>query len=257
MEKKFMDCEQIEREDMAEKYLAGRLDKAEREEFEAHCAGCPVCLEKLEIVRTLQSELWEQSREAAPVAAEKRPAWSGRWVTAAAAGVLIIALGLVLWWRLGPARGRGISGSGTGVDIASLGAFEPPAYLPPPALRGPADEAGEYFERGMEFYQQGDYSQAIPDLASAVRINPQGANGRFFLGVCFLLTGQNKRGIFELTKTIALGDPAYAGEAHFYLGKAYLRQKDIKRARQELQAVVEAGGRLSEEAARLLKLIEL
>jgi len=251
-----MDCEQIEREHTAEMYLTGGLDKSEGEEFEAHCSACPACLEKLEIFRTLQSELWEQSREALPVTAEKRPALSRRWVAAAAAGVLLIAIGLALWWRLGPARGRGISGPGAGVAIADLGSFEPPVYLPPPAPRGLADEASEYFERGMEFYREGDYSRAISDLESAVRINPQAANGRFFLGVCFLLTGQNKRGVVELKKTIALDDPAFAEETHFYLGKAYLRQKDIRRARQELRAVAEGGGRLAEEAGRLLKLIK-
>jgi len=256
MERKFMDCDRIEREDIAEKYLAGKLTKAEQEEFEAHCSECPACLERLETFRTLQSELWEQSREAVPVTSEKRPAWSGRWVTAAAAGVLIIAIGLALWWRLGPARGRGIGGPGTGVDIAGLGSFEPPVYLPPPAPRGPADEAGEYFERGMKFFQEGDYSQAIPDLESAVGINPKAANSRFFLGICFLLTEQNEKGIRELKKTVALGDPAFVEEAHFYLGKAYLRQKDAGLARKELQAVAEAGGRLAEEAGRLLKLIK-
>ena len=67
---------------------------------------------------------------------------------------------------------------------------------------------------------------------------------------------QNNKGIKELKKTIAIGDPAFTEEAHFYLGKAYLRQKKIALARRELQSVVEAGGSLAAEAGRLLKLIE-
>ena len=56
--------------------------------------------------------------------------------------------------------------------------------------------------------------------------------------------------------TVAIGDPAFTEEAHFYLGKAYLRRRDVGLARQELQSVVAAGGRLAGEAGRLLKLLE-
>ena len=251
-----MDCEQIKGDEIIEKYLTGKLAEKEQREFEAHCSGCPACLERLEIVRTLQSELWEQNRAADTKIAERLHPWSRRWVYAAAAAVLILAIGLALWWYLDPMRGGGISVPGPTVDMADLGSFEPPAYLPPPAPRGAADEAGERYERGMKFYLEGNYSQAIPELESAIRINPGAANSRFFLGICFLLTGQNKRGIGELKETIARGDPAFAEEAHFYLGKAYLRQKNIRLARKELQAVIDAGGRLAEEAGRLLKLME-
>jgi tetratricopeptide (TPR) repeat protein len=256
MERVSMDCKRVEREDIVDRYLTGALEEKERKAFEAHCSECPACLEKLEISRTLQSELWEQSPAAVSEIAEIRYPRSGRWAYAVAAAVLIVAIGLALWWYFGPMRSRGVSVPGATVDIADLGRFEPPAYLPPPAPRGSADEASEYFERGMKFFQEGDYHQAIPDLETAVRINPEAAKSRFFLGICFLLTEQNKRGIKELKKTIALGDPAFAEEAHFYLAKAYLRQKDIGLARRELQAVVEARGRLVEEASRLLKLLE-
>jgi TolA-binding protein len=77
-------------------------------------------------------------------------------------------------------------------------------------------------------------------------------NIKFFLGICFLLSGQTDEGIAELKKTIAIGDSAYLGEAHFYLAKGLLRQGDIKGARQELKAAAEPGGSLGEEAARLL-----
>jgi TolA-binding protein len=70
-------------------------------------------------------------------------------------------------------------------------------------------------------------------------------NIKFFLGICFLLSGQTDEGIAELKKTIAIGDSAYLGEAHFYLAKGLLRQGDIKGA-------AEPGGSLGEEAARLL-----
>ena len=251
-----MDCERIEDEDIVEKYLTGRLAEEERREFEAHCSGCPACLERLELVRTVQSELWDQSQTDVPAVTERPSPSVPRWAYAAAAAVVLIAVGSALWLTLGPTRGGSVFTPERAVLIASLGSIEPPAYLPPPAPRSAADEAGEYFERGMKFYQVGDFFGAIPGLQSAARIKPEAANFRFFLGICYLLTAQDKKGIRELKKTIAVGDPAYTEEAHFYLGKAYLRRKDIGLARRELQAVIDAGGRLAEEAGRLLKLLE-
>jgi len=256
MESQSMDCERIEGEEIVERYLAGQLSEKERREFEAHCSGCPACLERLELVRTLQSELWDQRRAEVRPAAEQRAPWNRRWAYAAAAALLLAGVGLALWHFLGPMRGGGVSAPGRAVTLAALGEFEPPVYLPPPAQRSAADEAGEYFERGMKLFQEGDYSRAIPDLESAAGIRPEAANFRFFLGISYLLTEKNSKGIKELKKTIAIGDPAFTEEAHFYLGKAYLRQKDVGLARRELQSVVEAGGRLAGEAGRLLKLLE-
>jgi tetratricopeptide (TPR) repeat protein len=256
MERRSMDCDRVEGEDLVEGYLTGKLGESEREEFEAHCARCPACLERLEIVRTVQAELWEQSRPTVPQIAEDRRRRYGRWIYAVAAAGLMMALGLALLWRFPSLRGKSVGSAESAADLSGLAGFEPPAYLPPPAPRGAPGEAGERFLRGMEFYQEGRYGLAILDLESAVGIDPQAANARFFLGICFLLTGKDNRGIDELRKSIGLRDPAYLEEAHFYLGKAYLRQKKTRSAKREFQAVVEAGGRLTEEAARLIRRLE-
>jgi tetratricopeptide (TPR) repeat protein len=132
-----------------------------------------------------------------------------------------------------------------------LSEFEPPLYIPR-SLRGAIDEASERWRAGMMRYQVGDYASAIPVLRSAAEFNPRGAAIRFFLGICFLLSGQTDEGITELRITIALGDSAYLEEAHFYLAKGLLRRGDLRAARRELKAVVASGGRLEEESARLL-----
>ena len=246
-----MDCGRIEREDLTERYLAGKLTKDEQRAFESHCFSCPECLEKLQVCRLLQEELDELDVTELSVVPKKSRPPIRRWAWVSAAALVLVAVAVGIGWQLGILGGRS-----AGPDkISMLSEFEPPLYIPP-SLRGAVDEASERSRAGMMRYQAGDYAGAITVLRSAAELNPRGAMTRFFLGICFLLSGQTDEGIIELKKTIDLGDSAYLEEAHFYLAKGLLRQGHVKAARRELRAVVESGGRLEEEAARLLLELE-
>ncbi len=246
-----MDCDRIEREDLAERYLAGKLTRDKQEEFESHCFACPKCLEKLQVNRLIQEELGKLDTSDMSVAPEKSRFSIRRlaWISAAALILAAVAVGILWQWRL--LGGRSAGPGKTPPSLIALSEFEPPLYISR-SLRGAADEASEQFRAGMMRYQEGDYAGAVPALQSAAELNPRGANIRFFLGICFLLSGQTDEGIAELKKTISLGDSAYLQEAHFYLAKGLLRRGDVKAARRELKAAVESGGTLGEEAARLL-----
>lgn len=250
-----MDCDQIEREEIIEKYLTGKLDKAGQKELESHCFGCPKCFETLQVQRALQEELWKQAKIVSPAPSEERRLRiRGLSIVSVAAGLVIIVVLAILWY-FGRTGERSIRSGETSASLGLLAAFEPPPYIPP-ALRGAADEATERFRAGMKFYQESRYAEALPNLQAAAGLNPQAASIRFFLGICLLLTGQADPGIAELQKAIALGDVTYLNEAHFYLAKGYLRKGDASAARKELQTVAESGGKLSEDAARLLKSME-
>jgi tetratricopeptide (TPR) repeat protein len=248
-----MDCDRIEREEVIEKYLAGRLDRAGQEEFEDHFFGCPKCREKLETARLLQEKLWEQGEAFRPPAAEPRRAAVRRraWAYSVAAVAVIMVIASVPWWRLGGPGRPPAATIGQSSSLTMLARFDPPLYVPA-ALRGLADEAAERFHLGMKSYLDGRYGEAIPDLRAAAGLDPQRAGSRFFLGISLLLTGKTDEGVEELRRTISLGDSPYLEEAHFYLAKAYLRKGDSGAAKRELNWVVDRGGRLKEEAARIL-----
>jgi tetratricopeptide (TPR) repeat protein len=248
-----MNCDQIEREEIIEKYLTGWLDRAAQEEFEAHWFGCRECSRKLQVSRMLQEKLWEKGDKL--VSQKPKPAGvpvrRRAWAFSAAATVLVIAAAAVLWWQLrGP--GRPQAGTpGTSSLVLTLASIKPPLYVPP-ALRGAQDEAAERFRRGMTLYQEGRYDAAIPDLRAAADQDPEKAGIRFFLGICLLLTGQTEAGIGELQATISLGESVYLEEAHFYLAKAHLGKGDLGRAKEEFNWVLEKGDNLKEEAAQIL-----
>jgi len=247
-----MDCELVEREEIIEKYLTGRLARAEQEEFETHYFSCSKCLQRLQVSRLLQEKLWEQGEKNLPPTEKRHSIWTGRraWVVSAAALALIVAAA-ALWWQFsGPGRPRAGT-EGTPSSLIMLARIEPPSYIPP-ALRGAEDEATERFRLGMKLYQDGRYGEAIPDLRAAAGLDPDRAGIRFFLGTCLLLTEKTNEGIEELGRTILLGDSAYLEEAHFYLAKAFLAKGDVGGAKKELNWVLERDGSFKEEAARIL-----
>jgi tetratricopeptide (TPR) repeat protein len=247
-----MDCDRIERGEIVEKYLTGRLDRAGQEEFEAHYFSCSKCLQKLQVSRLLQEKLWEQGEKILPKTQKPYRVWIKRraWAVSAAA-VALVVVGVALWWQfMGP--GRAPAGTEeTPFSLMMLARIEPPSYIPP-ALRGAEDEAAERFRIGMKHYQDGLYGEAVPDLRAAAELNPERAGIRFFLGICLLLTEKTNEGIEELRKTISLGDSVYLEEAHFYLAKAYLGKGDVGAAKAELNWVQEKGSNLKEEAAQIL-----
>ena len=69
-----MTCDQIERDEIAERYLLGRLSADEQERFEVHYFDCKRCLERLQVMEAAQAEL---SRETSSI--KDVPASSRRW----------------------------------------------------------------------------------------------------------------------------------------------------------------------------------
>jgi len=87
-----MDCANIDRNELAEKYLNGRLEEAKQDDFEIHILECEKCLQ---IVETLQAVHFDLSERAPAIRTQtpiKRPFWL-RWQWAAVACLLLIVGG--------------------------------------------------------------------------------------------------------------------------------------------------------------------
>jgi hypothetical protein len=261
-----MDCERVRREDVAERYLAGRLEAAERDAFEEHYFACPDCTAALERVRALQLELAGASSRAALEhprrAGRRRPAWA----LVAAAAVVVGAVGVGAWLGLqrrveeavaippGPAR-PSIPAPGLPPAAPAWAALAPitPAPYTEPRLRSAADVRTLAFRDAMQLYRRAEFADAIPRLRACVEVEPAAADRRFFLGVSLLLVGQDAEGMEQLRRVVALGDTPYREEAHLYLARALLRGGDVAGARMEVEAVVALQGDREAEARGLLK----
>ena len=74
----------------------------------------------------------------------------------------------------------------------------------------------------------------------------------FFWGISELASGRTAAAREALARAISIGVQPYADEAHFYLGKAALRDGDIEAAQRELQIAADGDAGPDGEAARIL-----
>jgi hypothetical protein len=94
-----MECRQLHRDELAEKYLHGQLDPAARDEFEVHVLECEPCQRQVEAILTLRQELAQRAPQIRAYAQVERPGFRWQWVTVAAFA-LVVCVGLVEFQRM-------------------------------------------------------------------------------------------------------------------------------------------------------------
>ncbi len=237
-----MNCDDVRAENLVERYVLGELDDEQQNAFEEHFFSCPDCLEELQLVQAVKSEVSEGMPESSVGAAgPDRP----RWFVPATLAASLAAIGVILW-ALVPGQ------SDDRNTLLALSAFSPPTYTEA-KLRDSLDEAQQQFRSTMSAYNDGDWQTAAEGLEAASLLDPAAANISFFLGISQLLSDQTANGIETLNQTIALGETVYLQEARFYTAKAYLRQADKAAAVRELELVAAMEGRLAGDARTLIQ----
>jgi tetratricopeptide (TPR) repeat protein len=266
-----MTCDEIERGDLIESYLLGRLSADARDAVDAHLFECDRCFERLETLRAIRREL-AATRAAQPVEAARWPRWDWRWALVPAFAMLVI-VGALVWpravpppsGRTAPSTERAAADPGArpgrgpefGARLTELGRFEPPAYEPG-TLRGSPDAATVRFRDAMTHYAGGEYRAAIAGLRTAAALDPDAAHAWFFLGICHAMSGALDESARALRETIAAGETPYLEEAHFHLALVLLQKGETAAARDELARTIGMGGPLESRArATLARLDEL
>ena len=252
-----MDCSRVIRDEIADRYVAGRLNADDAAAFEEHYFTCPRCFEEMEAWRRMRTALDRTGGASRPAPAILRRAWL--WPVAAAAVILI---GLTIFQSrrqdappqraAGPAPAPQPPPEMVTARLAELSAVTAAPYQPA-RLRGASDEAVRQFQQAMTRYQAADYAGAAQGLEVAARLDAGAPSIQFYLGICHLLTGDADRAIERLNATIALGPSAYVEEAQFHLAKALLRKGDVAGARSALTKTVELKGDREADAQRLLR----
>src|SRR5260370_32039537 len=141
---------------------------------------------------------------------------------------MTIAIGVFAWLAVESRQDAGVSQSPQTGPIPVerfqlLAQFEPPPYSP--EARRDRAHTGQ-FQVAMEQYVKRDFAGAIPGLRASVAAQADGAEARFYLGICSLLTGGRAAGVQNLQSVIGAGDPPYLESARYYLAKGLIGYGD-------------------------------
>lgn len=257
-----MDCERVRGEEIAERYLLGRLTDRDRDAFESHFFECERCFDELRALQAVATEL--QRTEVA------RPQVSGRvpaLVWAAVALLIAMSAGIWISTRQSRAPAPTVIGqqqpapSGTdrsaqlaadALALAELARVDPPPYVTI-ALRSAGEDR---FEAAMADYTRGDYTSAAERLRAIGDADPSPPRVPFYLGVSELMIGAPDAAMEALGRVTTAGQAAYAEHAHLLLAKAWLGKHRVPEARRELTACIALRGAHAEEARQLLERID-
>ena len=252
-----MTCEEIEQDDIAEQYVLGRLDDEARARFEAHYFDCPRCLDRVEQLESVRTALTNVTVPTTDVPFLRPWRWRAAAGLAAAAALLLAIR--VIQESPNPQPGQPAAAQdielptvAPSIDVARLGAIDPPRFTPPRLRSSDASESRRVFAAAMEMYNRGDYGGAVDGLEEAVRADPTFTAAHFFLGVSYLQLDRRPEAVEHLREVTRLGESPYLEDAHFFLAKAAIRNRDFEAARRELRLVVALDGDRREDASRLI-----
>jgi TolA-binding protein len=169
-----MNCQQLDRNELVEKYLNNQLDSAEQDEFEIHILECPACLHTVEMFQALSEGLSQQEHEIRVQRQLPRPWFRWKWLALASVVVFGGAGVLELRHLSAPPThtaslpvSQGASSSPTFSDLhkgASSSApvnlaAKPPSMGPPPA---PGRHNTEAAKRNPTRDHNGRYTLGAP-----------------------------------------------------------------------------------------------
>lgn len=218
-------CGLDDREEVAPRYAAGRLAGDKLESFEVHMLACSPCRDSVREAAALARVLRRRpKRQVARFA-----------VPAGAAGAAIFA-----WIVLAPG------------PLERLGRMETAPSLTSIEVRGDADSAAVFAQRGLVAYHARRYEEAAEWLgrAHAEKAQPGVA---FFAGTAHLLADEPDSALAYLGFVIASGNVTYTPESRFYAAKAWLRKNNRDSALVQLRHISGSGAPVGEDARLLME----
>ena len=96
-----MDCQELDRKELAEKYVSGQLDPALQDEFETHILECPRCLRTLEVLQNVRDDLADRAHEIRAHSSVQRVR-SRWWVAAVPVLAIVVVVVFFRVWHVSP-----------------------------------------------------------------------------------------------------------------------------------------------------------
>ena len=116
-----MECQQLHRDELAEKYLHGQLDPTAQDEFEIHILECAKCLRQVEAVQTLRQELSERSPQIRAHSQIERFQFRWQWVTVASFALVMCGLGIVEFRKINAPQSARLQEKPSGAATSAVG----------------------------------------------------------------------------------------------------------------------------------------
>ena len=241
--------------DQIEKYLADQMKQEEKEAFEQEIAVNPALKDEVALHRDVLAGIdmhFENELKQKLVRAEKElragkprssPIIPMRWLIGIAATLLLLAISFYVFTN----------------KAASPEEVFLTYYEPYPNIISPMERSGESQPTvltALDYYEQENYSAAIEAFeANLVETLSQPAQ-RFYYALSLISSGNSTSAIPHLKELTHLGDHSFLHQSQWYLGLAYLKNKETEQARQVFDELKNTDTPYSKTAEAILEELE-
>lgn len=254
-------CDPSDREEMAERYVAGSLSPEEAEAFEAHLLECESCREEVRLAEAIREALLEDEAGAEADDEEAESRGPGAAPTSGSDGAAVKGE-LPTWLRIAAALALATSlvlmaivlvpSGDVDPDLAALGrVVQAPVYLGT-SVRAPEGRPDSLFADAMDAYVAEDYAAAVDGLRATIAADGDEPPVHFFLGASLLMLDRSDEAIDAFEAVEASGDSPYLTEARFYRAKALLSEGEADEALEFLRSVADSDSPVAGHAAALV-----
>lgn len=248
--------EKIEFTRFIERYLEGKMQPAEKRWFEKELHGNLWLRKELDLRKRTDSfvrnteaiEFRKKLMQAEIAHRNTRPVKRALTSTAAQyaaifAGLLIIS-SLIMMFSKGP-------------NPSKLAEKYVASYEPGTSSRAYSDVDGSDYYTALEFYNKGDYQNAILWFEKLAGVNDsENIRADFMLGVTRMKSEQYSEAISPLEKVVNHNDNLFIEQARWYLSICYLNTEDNEKAAKVLKEIADSESIYRKEARKSLRRIK-
>ncbi len=216
----------MDKDQLIQKYLKKQLLPEEKEVFDTLLKNDTSFREEVDFQVNLSSVIRLEERETLKEElqsldnSQKRISFS-KWMVAAGFSILILAGGYFYFEK-------------NALSHQELFAqnFTPATNVLHPVVRG--EDSLTQIEKSFVYYENGDFDQFIKSLTSTPYTNP---DYDFFLANAYLAQGKSTQAITILKKYLTQEKGTFKAKAHWFLGLAYLKEKQISQAKEQFEVL--------------------
>ena len=157
---------------------------------------------------------------------------------------------LLLFWKLGLITFfvQFFLNTGINEDALFSNYFEPSKNVSTPIVRSLSEQNTTV--NAFVVYSQKDYKKASILFGKLYALN-KNSELLFYEGNALLALGKTNEAIVKFKQHLTFSD-ILTNRSHWYLALAYLKNKDLKRSKKELKALIDSGETYKTEEAKLL-----
>lgn len=108
-------------------------------------------------------------------------------------------------------------------------------------------------QEGFNLYNSHDFKGAAKSYEKALKLDPDNAKARYYLGLSYLELDKPDKAISQFDRILLDGNNPYFEDAQWYRTQAYIAQNEQKEAKKELEKIKSKGGKYRSKAIESLK----